>query len=130
MACHCIFSWRRRARHSAGAQVLRACWRRGRTAIELYAEPGPEFLSVGYRAPNPLPRRAQKNLLFNAICAHATSWLQISKAGDEMQPAGCSISCPSSLLLVFPAVHLLDCFLQLVQLILYLVDLFGSSLQR
>src|SRR5258708_412522 len=50
-------------------------------AVELHAEPGSEFRGIGDRAPYPFPGSAQKNLLFDAVCAHATSWLQISGGG-------------------------------------------------
>jgi hypothetical protein len=52
-----------RTRDSSGKRAAR-----NKGTIELHPEPTPEFRGIRQRSPHPLDRRAQENLLLDAIC--------------------------------------------------------------
>src|SRR5258707_12010553 len=61
-------------------------------AVELHAEPGAEFCRVRQRAPDSLPRRAQKDLFLDAVCAHTQPpGCRLAWVNDELQPLGCGM---------------------------------------
>src|SRR5689334_14614877 len=69
-------------------------------SVKLHAKPGAKFAGIAQCSPHSRARGAEQNSLFDAVSIHATSWLQVSSAINEMQLLSCMwIQAPSSVTL-------------------------------